>query len=94
MKWIEIIELRTAGNITEVVTEKLNLMMEEIERDNNENSMNLFVHVNVNSDFSIHIEHTAGKIENTGSELGLHIASNLKVFGLVNHNVWQKIAGK
>ncbi|MCG8571651.1 MAG: hypothetical protein MJB14_16065, partial [Spirochaetes bacterium] len=53
-------------------------------------SICLYVQSHINTDFSIHIEHQSGPVEKMGSELGLNIASNLKVFGLVNHNVWKE----
>ncbi|MCP4130940.1 MAG: hypothetical protein GY754_08160, partial [bacterium] len=37
---------------------------------------------------SIHLKHDSEKVDNSGSDLGLTIASNLKAFGLVNHTVW------
>jgi hypothetical protein len=42
----------------------------------------------VNTDFSIHLFHETAKVKDWGSELGQHIASALKEYGLVNHQIW------
>ncbi len=88
MKWLEIIELRSAGSNPEAVIEKLTLLIEEINRDKIYQPITLHVHAGVRSDFSIHLKHDSEKVDNSGSDLGLTIASNLKAFGLVNHTVW------
>ncbi len=88
MKWLEIIELRSAGSNSELVMNKLALLIDEINRGEIPQTVQLFVHVNLKADFSIHLAHEKESIESTGSDLGLNIASNLKAYGLVNHNVW------
>ncbi len=40
------------------------------------------------ADFSIHLYHDSKEADISGRPLGLRLASALKKFGLVNHNVW------
>ena len=42
----------------------------------------------IDTDSSIYLYPDSKKVENNGSPLGLRLASALKKFGLVNHNVW------
>jgi len=83
MKWIEIIDLRTSGEFSEEVKQNLAAVVEEINP-----AVKFYMHAFMNTDFSIHIEHDSEKVDKNGSSLGIQIASNLKAFGLVNHNVW------
>ncbi len=88
MKWLEIIELRSAGSNSVSAMEELAMLIDEVNQDNKQQTVKLYVHASVKTDFSIHLVHDTEKVENTGSDLGLNIATNLKAFGLVNHNVW------
>lgn len=88
MKWLEIIELRMGGSNSELVMAELAMLTDGLKQDNNQQAVKLYVHVNIKTDFSIHLVHKTEEVKNTGSDLALNIASNLKAFGLVNHNVW------
>lgn len=83
MKWIEIIDLRISEEFSEEVTELLATITAEVSP-----AVTLYVHAFMYTDFSIHIKHESEKVDQSGSNLGMQIASSLKAYGLVNHNVW------
>ena len=91
MKWLEVIELRTARESSKELKEKLLYLIEEINKKNNLTSVKVYAHVNVETDFNIQIIHDSGNVEESGSKLGLQIALNFKQYGLVNHNVWLRL---
>jgi hypothetical protein len=84
MKWLEIIELRFGGNDRKMLKSKLYKLQETVENS----EIKVYSHVNVKTDFSIHLTHYSEKADPNGSTLGQHLVSTLKEFGLVNHNVW------
>ncbi len=94
MKWLEVIELRSAGSNSDLVLKELTLLTDSMNRENNGPAVTLHVHASVKTDFRIHLLHETDKVANTGSDPGLKIASSLKAFGLVNHNVWIETISK
>ena len=86
MKWLEIIELRFGGSDRKMLKSKLYKLLETVENS----EIKVYSHVNVKTDFSIHLTHYSEKADRSGSPLGQHLVSTLKEFGLVNHNVWVK----
>ena len=88
MKWLEIIELRIAGNNRELLEPQLNKLIDEVERETNRQAIKAYSRVMRDTDFSIHLFHDSKIAEDNGSQLGLLLASALKMFGLVNHSIW------
>ena len=88
MKWIEIIELRYSGKDCELLKSQLRKLTIDIEKNTKEISIRIFRRPSLDTDFSIHLFHDSEKVDDFGSTIGLHIASNLKEYGLVNHEVW------
>ena len=93
MKWLEIIELRSVGSNLELLESKLDKIINEVE-DEIKNQAKAYSRVQIDTDFSIHLYHDSKKVENSGSELGLRLASALKEFGLVNHSIWIEMRGE
>ena len=88
MKWLEIIELRSASNVKIIndldITDLLEGARDELKPD----SIVIYRHETVGTDWSLHI-HYDSEIENVQmSPLGLRLASALKETGLVNHTIW------
>jgi len=88
MNWLEIIEFRTADCNRELLKSRLQKLIHDVQREVDKKQIKVYSRFMENSDFSIHLLHNTPKIESIGSPLGLHVASSLKQFGLVNHEVW------
>lgn len=88
MKWLEIIELRSAGGNHELIESQLNDLIIEFNKKNKNRTLKVYCRKIIETDFSIHLLHESKKPEHEGSRLGLHLVSAMKTFGLVNHSVW------
>jgi hypothetical protein len=94
MKWIEVIQLRSVNNNRELLESKLQKLIDQVDKEKKKQRIMAYTRALIDTDFSIHIFHDSKKVENSGSPLGLRIASALKAFGLVNHSVWIEIHAK
>jgi hypothetical protein len=94
MKWIESIQLRSAGSNREILESKLQRLADEVVSKRKRQVIMAFSRVSIDTDFSIHIFQDSKKVENGGSRLGLRLAAALKEFGLINHSIWMEIHGK
>jgi hypothetical protein len=88
MKCIEIIELRSAGNTRKQLEAHLQEFIEQMEKKTKQQTVKLYTHMMIDTDFSIHLFHDSSKIKNRGSSLGIRLVSALKSYGLVNHTIW------
>jgi hypothetical protein len=88
MRWLEIIELRSADGNREHLESILTNIINEVARETKKHAAVVYKHVMINNDFSIHLTHDTMKIDSSGSQLGLRIVSSLKEYGLVNHSIW------
>ena len=88
VKWLEIIELRSVDSNLELLESQLQKLINEVDREKQKQTMKYYRRVMINTDFSIHLFHDSNKVENSGSQLGLRLASSLKEWGSVNHYVW------
>ena len=88
MKWIEIIEIRSADSNKELLKSQLQKLITEMDKKTKGQEIKSYSRVLIDTDFSIHLFHDSKKVENSGSPLGLRLASALKAFGLVNHSIW------
>jgi hypothetical protein len=91
MKWLEIIELRSVDSDNKLLESQLR---ELVDKEMKGPVTRLYTRVMIDTDFSIHLFHDSKKVENSGSPIGLHLASAFKEFGLVNHSVWIETHGK
>ena len=94
MKWLEIIELRSIDSNRELLKSQLQKLMNEVDRETKKQAIQAYSRVMIDTDFSIHLFHDSKKAENSGSRLGLRLASALKEFGLVNHSIWIEMHSK
>ena len=88
MKWLEIIELRSAEGNRENLEPMLNKLINEAAKEGIKQAVVIYKHVMLDNDFRIHLIHDRMKVDSGGSKLGLCIASSLKEYGLVNHSIW------
>ncbi len=94
MKWLEIIELRSVNINRELLESKMQKLIIEVEKEAERHTIRVYIRVMMNTDFSIHILNDSKVVENSGSQLGLCLASALKEFGLVNHSIWAEMHNK
>ena len=94
MKWIEIIEIRSADSNKELLKSQLQKLITEMDKKTKGQEIKSYSRVLIDTDFSIHLFHDSKKVENSGSPLGLRLASALKAFGLVNHSIWIEMHSK
>ncbi len=94
MKWLEIIELRSAGGNSKLLESQMKKLVNEVYERTKNNAVRAYCRLLIDTDFSIHLFHDSRKVENRGSTLGLRLASALKEFGLVNHSIWIEMHGK
>ena len=88
MKWLEIIELRTANRITKELKRSLDELITGVRHEQGSPKINVFLSFSVNGDFSVHLTHNLEEPNASGSVLGIRIADALKAFGMVNHQIW------
>ena len=93
MKWLEIIELRSAGGNNRLLESQIQKLVDEVCKREENNAVKAYYRLMIDTDFSIHLFHDSKKVEKSGSPLGLCLASALKEFGLVNHNIWIEMHG-
>jgi len=98
MKWIEIITLRSPGEMDrELVDELLKGVDEsEVASDTPKHlvEMKIYHHSAVETDLSIHIYWESETERQRKSPLGLRLSSALKPLGLLNHSVWIETAAR
>ncbi|NIS53227.1 MAG: hypothetical protein GWN94_19330 [Phycisphaerae bacterium] len=88
MKWLEIIELRSVDSNRELLESKLQKLIDQVDKEKKKQRIMAYTRVLIDTDFSIHLFHDSNKVENSGSPLGLRLASALKEFGTINHSIW------
>jgi hypothetical protein len=88
MKWIEIINLRSAGIPTESIKRKILRSTTEVDQTENLVSVRVYRHATVDSDLSVHLLFESSRPEQRPSAPGQRLASALKAFGLVSYSLW------
>jgi len=88
MKWLEIIELRSVGGNRALLESQLQSLVNEVSHKAALQTIKVYGHVGVETDFSVHLMHDSKEADFSWSPLGLRLASMLKEYGLVNHSVW------
>jgi hypothetical protein len=90
MKWIEIIELRSAGNARKQLETHLQEFLDQVEEEKKveKQTVKLYTRVMIDTDLSVHLFHDSSTVKNRGSSLGIRLVSALKSYGLVNHTIW------
>ena len=88
MKWIEIINLRSAGATRDSIEQKIPRSVAEVDQSKNLVSVQVYRHATVDTDLSVHLLFECVRPEVQPSALGQRLASALKAFGLVSHSLW------
>lgn len=87
MKWLEIIEVRSAGNRRKLIDSQLEHLINETGQNTRETTTKVYKLATVETDFSIHLLHDSAEVEHDGSPIGQRLAFTLKEFGIVNHQI-------
>jgi hypothetical protein len=87
MKWLEVIQLRSAGKAPRFPREVLSMVEGDPVRWV---KIEGFRHAALETDWSLHLYWESEHPEPHGSPIGLRLAQMLKEFGLVHHSVWVK----
>ncbi len=88
---IEILEIRLAGNLNEVLEKKIEQLMNDVKMESAGMTINLYQKSNLNSDYLIIIMNASGTSEKQSMELGQRIKAALSEYGLINHSKWNEI---
>jgi hypothetical protein len=88
MKFLEVIELRAAGNQLRLLKPELDSLINTLNKETRHGTINVYGNLTVETDFSIHLHYESQKTDISGSPLGQHLVSVLKEFGLINHTLW------
>jgi len=87
MKWLEIIEIRSAGNRRKLIDSQFRHLIKDAQKDTRDIALKIYKDGTIDTDFSIQLFHNTGEVKHQGSALGQRLASTLKEFGIVNHRV-------
>jgi hypothetical protein len=93
MKWIEVIELRSVASNRKLLESILQKLIEEVNKETKRPAIKAYSRSVLDTDFKIHLFHNSDKVKESGSRLGLRLASALKTFGLVSHCTWVEMPG-
>lgn len=88
MRWLEIITIRSAGNIPKPVIAELLRQMDQIDDIKRPAAIKMYHHAGMDTDVSIHIHWNSISGSQGKSPLGLMLSHALKEFGLLNHSIW------
>ena len=91
MKYIEIIRLRTTGNYSDEIVQKLMEIMDTKKATDNRCNMNFFKNTPFQTDLLVLIVYYADMIDPHGSRTGRELCEALKKFGLINHTIWTEL---
>ncbi len=88
MNWIEIITLRSNGNVQKSLIPELLEPVGEDKETKGLLSMKIYKNAWVDTDISLYLHWESTNVEQQGSAMGLRLAQTLREFGLVNHSAW------
>jgi len=88
MKCMEIIEIRSNEATRGELKRTLHGIVRDINAGEAGDSVRIYLRMNMDSDFSLHLEHREPLRDERGSKTGASLAAALKSFGLIHHSVW------
>lgn len=98
MNWIEIITLRSPGNIKRELVDEIMKSLSELDEVTDTIArlieIKIYLHAVVESDLSIHIYWKSAQASQQKSSIGVSVASMLKPLGLLNHSVWVEASAR
>jgi hypothetical protein len=88
-EYLEIIELRTAGQGRVKVERVLEELIDGLKANTEREHIQVYKSLVVETDYCIHLQVLSDNASGKGSPLGLRIASTLNEYGLIYHNIWR-----
>jgi len=89
MKWLEIINVRCAGQVNEVYSQiDLKQALHRTGKETGLKRIRIYRHASLSRDISIHLFYESSELQVNKSELGLRLTASLKELGLVSHSLW------
>ena len=88
MKWIEIITLRSNGNVRKSLIPEFLKPVTEDKESSGLVSIKIYLNPWIDTDMSIHLRWESKRVEQRGSAIALRLSHTLKEFGLINHSTW------
>ena len=86
MKWLEVVNLRSAGKDSGLLKEFL-LPMAKVGQSGLV-EMKTYRYAAMETDWSVHLHWESDRPDQNGSLLGLRLVQALKEFGLIDHSIW------
>ncbi|MFC1888254.1 hypothetical protein ACFL4G_00720 [Thermodesulfobacteriota bacterium] len=88
MRWIEIINLRSASVPRESIEQKLPGSTAEVKLSESLMAIQVYRHATLDTDLSVHLLFESPGPETRPSALGQQLVALLREYGLVNHSIW------
>jgi hypothetical protein len=92
MSWLEIITVRTAGNIEFMKALQFCREMNQDLTAEEKTSVKVFRNTNYDMDLSIHIYRDTAEEIPSKTACGIQLSKLLNRYGIVDHNVWRCLA--
>ena len=90
MRTLEIIHLRLAGDSPETLVD---MIRKVIDSESDPMEVRIYHHAKVETDLVVHLHREVADGSDQISELGIHLASLLRWYGIVEHSVWVEAHG-
>jgi hypothetical protein len=91
MRWLETIKVQSATGKERITENELSILVREIRKNSAPPGLQeaaVSSHASLPGCFALRLFWDIDRPQSRGSLLGISLAQNLKVFGLVNHSVW------
>jgi UDP-N-acetylmuramoylalanine-D-glutamate ligase len=88
MRLLEIITIRSVGNIPKPLISNLLSQIEQTHTAEKPVAIKMYHHSGVNTDVSIHLHWRSISGSQGKSSLGMMLSHTLRDFGLLNHSIW------
>lgn len=91
MRWVEVLEFRSFGNDKALLEPNLSGLFDELGQEKTAERIEIYGHVELKSDWSIHIHCSSDSMKATKSPLGVRLVSLLSKSGFVHHGIWSEL---
>ena len=88
MKWLEVIQIRTAQNRSKLLIGELTALLSDLQKIPGGSNVTLYRHSSLPTDFSLHLSHQSDSKQPVISQTGQLLSSVAREFGMVNHTIW------
>lgn len=90
MKFLEIIQIRSHSGRPDDLLPMLKRFYREVDGQDGLIGLNIYSHLQLKGDLSLHLVWERDAAILRGSPLGLRLSQALKDYGLINHNIWKE----